>query len=66
MPDDNEKPIPAIFGTIHHRSPQRPNGYTPEDISWMNVIANKHIPELYQELLAAHRAAFPGDSRRDG
>lgn len=51
--------IPAIFATIHHRSDSRPDGYLPEDISYMNVLANAHMPELQKELMAAHRLAFP-------
>jgi hypothetical protein len=63
MSDENEKPIPAIFATIHHRSPARPDGYGPEDISWLNVVANQHIPEVHEKLLAAHREEFPDDRR---
>lgn len=32
--------IPAIFATIHFRGPDRPNGYTAEDIAEMNRLAN--------------------------
>ena len=63
MNHDTEKPIPALFATIHHRSDERPDGYTPEDISWLNVIANEHIPSLHLELLEQHRRQFPLDSR---
>lgn len=33
--------IPALFATIHHRSDERPNGYTPEDIAELNRLANE-------------------------
>lgn len=51
--------IPALFATIHHRSEARPNGYTDEDISWLNVQANRHIPDVYASLSAAHKERFP-------
>lgn len=38
-PSDDQ--IPAIFATIHFRSPERPNGYTPEDIAELNRLANR-------------------------
>ena len=56
---DSDEPIPALFATIHHRSEERPNGYTAEDMSWLNVQANRHIPDLYASLAATHRARFP-------
>jgi hypothetical protein len=62
MTDETQKPadkIPAIFATIHWRSDQRPDGYLPEEVSWLNVVANRHIPELHQELLTEHRRQFP-------
>lgn len=31
---------PAIFATIHHKSEQRPDGYTPEELSELNRLAN--------------------------
>jgi hypothetical protein len=57
--DADDKPIPNLFATIHWRSDERPDGYTPADVSWMNVIANRHIPELHGQLLAEHQLAFP-------
>lgn len=63
MPDRTDDQIPAIFATIHWRSDERPNGYTAEEVSWLNVIANRHIPALYAELLAQHRRQFPDDLR---
>jgi hypothetical protein len=56
-----EQAIPAIFATIHHRSEERPGGYTRRDIAWMNVVANQHIPELHKQLLEDFRRQFPGD-----
>jgi hypothetical protein len=32
---------PALFATIHHKSDERPNGYTAEDIAELNRIANR-------------------------
>lgn len=56
---DPDAPIPALFATIHHRSDRRPDGYTTEDISLLNVQANKHIPELHAALVAAHNDRYP-------
>lgn len=56
---DSDDQIPALFATIHHRSDARPDGYTAEQISWLNVLANQHIPDLYETLLAEHEARFP-------
>jgi hypothetical protein len=33
--------IPALFATIHFRSPERPDGYTPEEIAQLNELANQ-------------------------
>jgi hypothetical protein len=63
MSHDTDKPIPALFATIHHRSEDRPDGYSPEDVSWLNVIANRHIPALHAELLEQHRRRYPDDIR---
>lgn len=35
-------PIPALFATIHFKSPQRPDGYTDADIAELNRLANQH------------------------
>lgn len=35
-------PIPALFATIHFKSPQRPDGYTDADITELNRLANLH------------------------
>ena len=59
MSKDGDKPNPSLFATIHWRSDTRPDGYTPAAVSWMNVIGNRHIPELYAKLLDEHRQAFP-------
>lgn len=61
--NDSDDAIPAIFATIHHRSEGRPGGYTDEQISWLNVQANRHLPELYEKLLADHRSKFPEGSQ---
>jgi hypothetical protein len=63
--DDDDK-IPALFATIHWRSKERPDGYTAADVSWLNVVANKHLPDLYRRLLAQHRADFPDHVADDG
>ena len=63
MSHDTDKPIPALFATIHHRSEHRPDGYTPADISWLNVVDNRHIPSLHADLLEQHRRQFPLDAR---
>lgn len=39
-PPDDETKIPALFATIHFRSPRRPTGYTDEDIADLNRLAN--------------------------
>ena len=45
-PKDGESPnIPALFATIHFRSPERPDGYTDADIAALNAIANKPKPK---------------------
>lgn len=36
----NPQDIPALFATIHHKSDQRPDGYTPEDIEELNNAGN--------------------------
>lgn len=33
MSDDPDGPLPALFATIHTRSSERPEGYTPEGFS---------------------------------
>lgn len=38
--DDQEPEHPALFATIHHRSDERPDGYTHEDIAELNRAAN--------------------------
>lgn len=55
---DQDAQTPALFATIHHRSDRRPDGYTAEDISLLNVQANKHLPELHAALIAAHNDRF--------
>lgn len=42
MTDEKNKPIPALFATIHFRSERRPNGYTDEQIAELNEAANPH------------------------
>ena len=62
VPEDQ---IPAIFATIHFKSEDRPNGYEDHDISRMNVIANRHIPELYQSLKDDHNKNHPDHQIED-
>lgn len=38
-PGETEK-VPALFATIHMRSPQRPDGYSDEDVAELNRLAN--------------------------
>lgn len=33
--------LPALFATIHFRSERRPNGYTDEEITELNELANR-------------------------
>lgn len=35
--------IPALFATIHHKSDERPDGYTSDDIADLNDKANAHL-----------------------
>jgi hypothetical protein len=56
---EDDRPLSVIFATIHHRSSTRPDGYSDAEISWLNVIGNRHIPELYETLLADHVQRFP-------
>jgi hypothetical protein len=58
MPDQDDDNIPALFATIHFRSERRPNGYTDAEVAWLNVVANKHIPELYAKLLEQYGEQF--------
>lgn len=39
-PSDGNQPDPALFATIHHKSERRPDGYTDEDITELNRLAN--------------------------
>jgi hypothetical protein len=41
--------LPALFATIHFRSPQRPDGYTDEDIAELNRLANAHLSDRKDE-----------------
>jgi len=36
-----DRRLPALFATIHHRSDQRPHGYTADQIAALNKIANE-------------------------
>ncbi|MDO9077433.1 MAG: hypothetical protein Q7U72_08290 [Brevundimonas sp.] len=58
MPDQDDDKIPALFATIHFRSEQRPSGYTDAEVAWLNVVANRHIPELYGKLLEQYGEQF--------
>lgn len=40
-PTPDLKDIPALFATIHWRSPQRPNGYTAEQVEEINRKLNE-------------------------
>lgn len=63
MADNEDQPIPALFATIHHRSDARPDGYTAEEVSWLNVQANRRIPDLYEKLLTEHQKKFGNHDR---
>jgi hypothetical protein len=41
-PEDDQEPadIPALFATIHFQSSERPDGYTDEDLTELNRLAN--------------------------
>jgi hypothetical protein len=54
--------IPALFATIHHRGGNRPEGYSEQEISWLNVVANRHLPDLYARLMAEHRRLYPASA----
>ncbi len=41
--------VPAIFATIHFKSPERPDGYTSEQIAEMNRLANADQSEKPDE-----------------
>lgn len=38
----NAPDVPVLFATIHHKSDQRPDGYTAEDIAELNNVGNAH------------------------
>ena len=38
----NAPDFPVLFATIHHKSDQRPDGYTAEDIEELNHAGNAH------------------------
>lgn len=40
-PTPDLKDIPSLFATIHWRSPQRPNGYTAEEVEEINRKLNE-------------------------
>lgn len=50
--DDQLRLIPALFATIHWRSPRRPNGYTPEQVEELNRMANAHLPAGQKDKVA--------------
>jgi hypothetical protein len=39
-PTDPSDDIPALFATTHFRSPERPDGFTSEDLQELNELAN--------------------------
>lgn len=41
MSTDEDRPLPALFATIHFRSTRRPDGYTADDIADLNRAANR-------------------------
>lgn len=43
-PTPDPKPIPALFATIHFRSDKRPDGYTDDEITELNQLANGEKP----------------------
>lgn len=44
MRSDEDRPLPALFATIHFRGPQRPDGYTADEITELNRAANCGSP----------------------
>ena len=40
MSVDDDRPLPALFATIHLRSARRPEGYTDDEIAELNRVAN--------------------------
>lgn len=46
---DDDDNLPRLFATIHHKSDERPDGYSSKDLWNMNNLANSHLPHLQQE-----------------
>ena len=44
--DHGEAKMPALFATIHFRGPERPDGYTAEEIAELNELANRKAEPL--------------------
>jgi hypothetical protein len=44
MSADEDRPLPALFATIHFRCAQRPDGYIADDIAELNRAANRRRP----------------------
>lgn len=40
MSAGDDRPLPALFATIHFRSARRPGGYTADQIAHLNRVAN--------------------------
>lgn len=40
-PEIDGKPIPSLFATIHWQSPERPDGYTSEEVEDINRQLNE-------------------------
>ncbi|HYG25710.1 MAG TPA: hypothetical protein VD906_02275 [Caulobacteraceae bacterium] len=45
MSADEERPLPALFATIHIRSARRPDGYTADEIADLNRAVSRRIPD---------------------
>ncbi|WP_286951991.1 MULTISPECIES: hypothetical protein [Brevundimonas] len=45
MSADKDRPLPALFATIHFRSARRPDGYTADEIAHLNRAANRRKPD---------------------
>ncbi len=45
MRSDEDRPLPALFATIHFRSARRPDGYTADEIAHLNRAVNRRIPD---------------------
>lgn len=44
MSSDEDRPLPALFATIHFRGLRRPDGYTADEVAELNRAANRSNP----------------------